>query len=161
MATIDIIILCCFLPAIFLGLKNGLVKQIVSLLVIFLGITLSLRFSGKVSEWIIPYITVSDKWIKVISFTIIFIAVALLLNIIGQLIEKVVKITLLGWVNRLLGMAFAFAWTLLILCTIAYFIDTLNTSVEIISNDKLESSIFFPYLLEAANNIFPYLKTLF
>ena len=52
MGTIDIVILACFLPAIFIGLKNGLIRQLVALAVVVLGIWLAVRFSDVVAAWI-------------------------------------------------------------------------------------------------------------
>ena len=88
MGVIDIILLVCFLPAFYFGIKNGLVKQIISVAVIYFGITLSLRFADMVSSWLLKLFTLSDFWIKAISFVLIFLVVAILLNLIGKLIEK-------------------------------------------------------------------------
>ena len=52
MGTIDIAILICFLPAVFMGLKNGFIRQLVALGVIVLGIMLAMRFSDTVGAWL-------------------------------------------------------------------------------------------------------------
>ena len=53
MGVIDIVIVCCFLPVLYFGIKNGLVKQLVAFAVIYFGLRLSLRFATPVAEWIV------------------------------------------------------------------------------------------------------------
>ena len=91
MGTIDIIILVCLLPSLYFGLKNGLVKQIISFAVIYLGITLSLKFSGSVEPLVQQYLHIEGFWAKFIAFVAIFAAVALVLTILGNIIEKAIK----------------------------------------------------------------------
>ena len=77
MGTIDIVILACFLPAIFIGLKNGLIRQLVGLAVVILGIWLAVRFSDAVSAWLITAkITTEPFWAKALSFVLIFVGSA-------------------------------------------------------------------------------------
>ncbi|MBP5210401.1 MAG: CvpA family protein [Bacteroidales bacterium] len=161
MGVIDIIIVCCFIPALFFGMRKGLVAQIVAVLVIYFGIKLSLLFSGVVSEWIMNITSFNPTSVKILSFILIFTVVALLLNLVGKLIEKVLKITLLGWLNRLLGSIVAVFITLLILSVAAYLISTANQTFGFIPEEKLAESSLFNPLSEFAKNIFPYLKSLF
>ncbi len=72
MGIVDIVILCCFLPALYFGAKNGLVKQLVALAVIFFGIRLSLRFSVPVSNWVLGHVEMSEFWSRAVSFIVIF-----------------------------------------------------------------------------------------
>ena len=92
MGTIDIIILVCLLPSLYFGLKNGLVKQIISFAVIYLGITLSLKFSGLVEPLVQQYLHIEGFWAKFIAFVAIFAAVALVLSLLGNIIDKAIKV---------------------------------------------------------------------
>lgn len=161
MGTIDIIIIICLLPSIFLGLRNGLIKQIVSLCVLFFGIKLSLQFSEPVSTWLAQHITVSAFAIKTISFVVIFSVVAIVLSLIGRLIEKIVQVTLLGWVNKILGVILSFLFFLIILSVFIYFLDSANNLIHIIPQEKINESELYPALLDFSKFIFPYFKELF
>ena len=107
MGVIDIIIVCCFLPALYFGIKNGLVRQLVAVAVIYFGITLSLRFSAPVADWIIEHVNMNEFWAKTVSFILVFFVVSLVLGLLGKLIEKILQISLLGWLNKLLGIVAA------------------------------------------------------
>jgi membrane protein required for colicin V production len=161
MGVIDIILLVCFLPAFYFGIKNGLVKQIISIAVVYFGITLSLRFADLVSTWILKVVTLSDFWVKAISFVLIFLVVALLLNLIGKLIEKILKIALLGWLNRLLGVIVTLAIFVIILATIIHFVDAANDTFHFISEEKIAESKIYPSLLDLSYKLFPYFKSFF
>jgi membrane protein required for colicin V production len=161
MGTIDIVILACFLPAVYLGLKNGFIRQLVALAVVAGGIVLALRFSDTVGAWLQQRIKVEPFWIKAISFALIFIAVALVLNLAGKLLEKVLSIAMLGWLNRLLGLALALATSALLIGVIVYMVDSANQLVEFLPKEKIEESRFYKPLLTLVQNVFPYLKSLF
>ena len=161
MGVIDIIIVCCFLPTLYFGIKNGLVKQLVAFAVIYFGISLSLRFATPVSEWIIARLQISEFWAKTVSFIVIFFVVALVLSLLGKMIEKIIKISMLGWLNKLLGVAMSFCLFALLISVIVYFVDSANNLLDFIPKEKLEESRFYPALLDLSKEVFPHFKELF
>ncbi|MCF0177689.1 MAG: CvpA family protein [Bacteroidales bacterium] len=160
MGVIDIAILACFLPAIVLGFKNGLVKQLISILILVLGITLSIRFATTGAEFLQPYLEIDFKWLKIISFAVIFILVALVLSLVEKLITKIVKITLLGWVNHLLGMILGIVECAVILSLVVYFFDSVNSLIELLPQEKIAESQLYSPMLELSRTVFPLLKEL-
>ena len=162
MGTIDIVILACFLPAIFIGLKNGFIRQLVALAVVVLGVWLAVRFSDVVAAWLIAHkITLEPFWAKAVSFVVIFIAVALVLNLVGKLLEKVLDIAMMGWLNRLLGLVVALATSALVIGTLIYVVDSANSLIGFIPAEQIEQSRFYKPLLTLVQQVFPYLKSLF
>ena len=161
MGTIDIIILACFLPAVVIGLKDGFIRQLVALSALILGLYLSVRFSAPVGRWITERWHLEPFLIKVISFSAIFIAVALVLSLLGKLLEKVLKITMLGWLNRILGLVFAIITTALVVGTIIDVVNSANGMLEFIPEEKIAESRLYRPLLHLVETAFPYLKSLF
>lgn len=161
MGVVDIVIVCCFLPVLYFGIKNGLVKQLVALAVVYFGITLSLKFSAPVSEWILQHVKMPEFWAKTVSFILIFFVVALLLSLLGKIVEKIIKISLLGWLNKLLGIVMTFCIFAILVSVIVYFVDSANNLLEFIPKEKLEESRFYPALLDFSKEIFPRFKELF
>lgn len=161
MGVIDIIIVCCFLPAIFVGISKGLVRQLVAICVIYFGITLSLKFTDLVSTFISERISLEGFWVNLISFIIIFAIVAVAFTILGKIITKIIKVSLLGWVDKLLGVILALFISAIIVSTLIYFIDSINTLLQAVPAEKLEESKFFTPLLNFAKSIFPHLGKLF
>ena len=161
MGVIDIVIVCCFLPVLYFGIKNGLVKQLVAVAVIYFGITLSLRFAEPVAAWVTDRVKISEFWAKAVSFVLIFFAVALLLGLVGKGLEKIIKISLLGWLDKLLGVAMTFCLFALLISVLVYFVDSANNLLDFIPKEKLEESRFYPLLLDFSKEVFPHFKELF
>ena len=161
MGTIDIIILVCLLPSLYFGLKNGLVKQIISFAVIYLGITLSLKFSGLVEPLVQQYLHIEGFWAKFIAFVAIFAAVALVLSLLGNIIDKAIKAGATGFLNRVLGLLLSVFIFVLLIALLVYMVDALNQATDLIPKEKLAESKLYPFMLDIAKTFFPYLKSLF
>lgn len=160
MNILDIILLICFVPAIIQGLRKGFISQAISLISIVFGVWASSRFSAIVSEWVAQYISASDQVLKIISFTLILIAVFIALGLIGKLLEGIFKLVMLGWANRVLGLIFALAKAFIIVGLLIMVFNSLNDTFELVKPSVMKDSVLYPYINQATNEIFPYIKDL-
>ena len=160
MNVLDIILLLCFVPAIIGGLRRGFIAQVVAIISIILGIWLSFKFSAVLSGWIGQWIEAGEQVLHVISFAVIMILAILALAAVGKLIEATVKIILLGWLNRLLGLIFALLKYALIIGLLLMLFNSLNGQFHMVDKEVLDSSLLYGPLLNLANSVFPYLKAL-
>ena len=160
MNILDIILLICFVPAIIQGLRKGFISQAISLISIILGVWASSRFSAIISEWIAQYMSASDQVLKIISFTLILIAVFIILGLIGKILEGIFKLVTLGWVNRVLGLVFALAKAFIIVGILIMVFNSLNDTFELVKPSVMKDSVLYPYINQATNEIFPYIKDL-
>ena len=108
MNILDIIILICFIPALVQGLRKGFIAQVIAIISIIAGIWLSFRFATYVSLWLAQYIQASDQILRITAFALILVLTILGLGAVGKLMEATIKIVMLGWVNKLLGVLFSF-----------------------------------------------------
>ena len=160
MNILDIILLVCFIPAIISGLRKGFIAQVVAIISIVLGVWLSVKFATLVGNWISQWIEASPQLINIISFAIIFIAVAVLLFTIGKLIEATIKIIMLGWLNKLLGLVFALFKYALVIGLLVILFDSINDKFSLVSRSYLDSSFMYSGLKSISYSVFPYLKEL-
>ena len=160
MNALDIIILLCFIPAIITGLKKGLVTQIFEIVSVIAGAWLSYRFSGLLCKYLTPYIETSDPILHIIAFVIIMIVAVLFFRLIGKGVETIVKLVLLGWLNKLLGVVFAILKVGLILGLVIIVFNTINAQVGLVKEEVLSSSVLYEPLKNAAYSVFPYFKEL-
>lgn len=160
MNVLDIILLLCFIPAIIGGLRRGFIAQVVAIISIILGIWLSFKFSAVLSGWLGQWIEAGEQVLHVISFAVIMILAILALAAVGKLIEATVKIILLGWLNRLLGLIFALLKYALIIGLLLMLFNSLNGQFHLVNQKVLDSSLLYGPLLNMANSVFPYLKAL-
>jgi membrane protein required for colicin V production len=158
MNILDIILLICFVPAIFQGIRKGFIAQAVSIISIILGIWASARFANVVSDWIAQYITASEQVLRLVAFALILVLVFLILAAIGKMLEGVIKLVMLGWLNKLLGVVFALLKTGLIVGLVIMAFSSLNDSFKFVQESVLNESIMYPPLKKLAFEVFPHLK---
>ena len=157
---IDIIILICCIPALVQGFRKGFISQAVSLVSLVLGAWLAFKFSEPVGEWIKTMADVNGVILQVLSFTLIFLVVYLVLLLIGKIIQSLVKVVMLGWLDKLLGVFFALLKMLLIIGLIIICIDAVNSTLPIIPSKTLDESVLYHPIKSVADVVFPYLKEL-
>lgn len=161
MNIVDIILLICFIPALIQGLRKGFISQVIAIISIIAGVWISARFTAEASTFLAQYIQGSEQVLKVVSFALIFIAVIAVLAILGRLLEGTVKLVMLGWLNRLLGMVLSLLKAGLIVGLAIMAFCSLNNTFSLVSEEVLNSSVLFPPLKSLAYSVFPYLKELF
>ena len=160
MNILDIIILICLVPAIIQGVRKGFISQAISIISLIAGVWASAKFANLVGEWLSQYITASEQVLKVVSFAIILIVVFIILGLIGKVLDKIIRLVMLGWLNKLLGVVFSLAKCLLILGLITLAFNSLNTSFNLVKPEVLSESILYPVIKEITDTVFPYIKSL-
>lgn len=160
MNIIDIIILLCSVPAIFRGLSKGFIAQVAALVALVLGAWMAFHFSNVVVEWLKPAMDVSPAVLQAIAFTIILLGVFFALTLAGKMLEGIVKIVMLGWLNKLLGVVFALLKVVLAIGLFILLFDSVTTALEIDCSKTISESIFYTPIKNFADVFFPYMKEL-
>ncbi|MDD2490867.1 MAG: CvpA family protein [Bacteroidales bacterium] len=158
--TVDVIILICLIPALFAGFMKGFVRQAAAVMALILGIWAGYHFSDFVSSKLINWINVEQNLLNIISFAIIFIGVLLLVNLAGKAVESLVKLVLLGWLDKLMGIIFALIKYAFILSVLVYLLESLDELFQFLPKETIDDSLLYGYLSKIAPAIFPYLKNL-
>lgn len=158
MNILDIILLICFIPAVVQGLRKGFISQAISIVSLIVGIWLSARFASAVSIWIGQWVTASGQVLEIVAFALILILVFLALGAIGKLLEATIRLVMLGWLNRLLGVVFALLKTMLIVGLVIMAFNSLNVTFGFVKEEVLNQSMLYPPLKNLANDVFPYLR---
>jgi membrane protein required for colicin V production len=161
MSALDIIILVCLIPAIYQGITKGFVSQVVGIVSVFLGAWMAFHSSNAAFIAVAPSLPdTSPALIHIISFLVFFILYALVINLLGKLIEKLLKLVMLGWLNRVLGFVFSIAYGLLIISLLLVLFTSLNNTFEFVSQETLAESMLYQPLYDFGSALFPYLKAL-
>lgn len=163
MNTLDFILLACLLPAVWQGLRKGLISQVVAIVSLVLSIWISFRFSGPVTAWLASFLTESSPTVlRIASFCLIFLIVGITVRILGHFLEGLFKLAMLGWANRLLGLVFALAKAVLVLSLLVLVFNAIDESLEIVKDRTLmENSACYNQLVRISDTIFPFIKELF
>ena len=161
MNILDIVLLVCLIPALIQGLRKGFIAQVVAIISLVLGGWLAYKFSAVVTEWLAQWLDITGQALNIISFILIFAVVVTLLFLLGKILEASVKIILLGWLNKLLGLVFALLKYALVIGLLVILFDSINDKFSLVSRSYLDSSFMYSGLKSISYSVFPYLKSLF
>ena len=161
MATLDLILLACFVPGIIRGLSKGFLEQALGLVGVVLSVWAAFHCSSLVCTWIQPYLTVSETTLNIIAFVLILVVISLGVLLLAKLLTKVLELSMLGWLDKTLGLVFALVLNALIIGVFIVMFDTLNTKFQLVNPELLDGAVVYSGLRDFCYLVFPYLKALF
>ena len=144
---LDIAIVVAIGFAIFLGLRIGIIKAILSLGGLIAGMVLAGHYYAALSQQL-SFIS-DENLAKIAAFAIILIGVTIAAAVMAYLLKRVTEAMMLGWVNRLGGAVFGLALGVLFCSTVlAIWIKLLGTPT-IISESAMAAMLldYFPSVL--------------
>lgn len=139
---IDIIFFILILIAIFKGYRKGFVIAVFSFVAFIIGIAAAIKLSAIVADHLKNDLSISAKWLPVISFLLVFIAVIFLIRFGAKLIEKTFQLALMGWINRLAGAVLYILIYTFIFSVLLFYAD----KIHVINQHTIEASQTWPYI---------------
>jgi membrane protein required for colicin V production len=144
--------------AIISGCIKGLVRQLLGLAGIFIGTYCAYKLSSGLTGWWRGHFDVNDEVTRIILFIILSSVIYILVLWLAKLLDKLLKMAMLGWINRLFGMLFGAIKVIVIFSALAYAISYLkSTGFEI--NDINKSKVY-DYLILIADSVFFFFEPL-
>ena len=150
---IDIIFVALMVLAVFKGLRNGLVVALFSFLAFIIGLAAAMKLSVVVAEYLADNTNISQKWLPVLAFVIVFFFVVLLVRLGAKAIEGALRLVMLGWLNKIGGIIFYALLYLFIFSIILFYAQQLN----IIKPQVAEVSVSFKYIYPLAPKVMDWL----
>lgn len=135
------------------GYRNGLIKEVASLVALALGLYFAIYFSDVVAKWLVEYIEIGEKWLFIVSFLITFVGVVLLVSFLGKLLSKVAAAAALGFVNRLFGLLFGVLKGVVIMSALILLFNMIDDKQKILKGDVKQSS----RLWQPVESVVPYM----
>ncbi len=152
---IDIAIIVILALSMVMGFIHGLVKEVASLAALILGIWGAIKFSGFTAEKLYDYFDMTGQYVGVIAFIITFGIIVVIIHFIGIIADKIVDAVALGFVNRLLGIAFGLLKSVLIMSVFFSVMNAVNERKPFLPEDKIQSSMFYNPISDIAPAMFP------
>jgi membrane protein required for colicin V production len=103
MNAVDIAIMVVLALFLVKGLVRGLLKELCSLLGLFGGVAVALRFHPYLAEGIINTFALPPQLCVVIAFAALFLLTVLTFALIGFILSRFIKLLFLGGFNRVAG----------------------------------------------------------
>ncbi len=161
---IDIIFAILLIMAVFKGYQRGLIVGLFSLVAIIIGIAAAMKLSAVVAGYIGRSVKVSEEWLPLISFVVVFILVLLLVRLGARAIEKTFEVAMLGWVNKLGGILFYAVIYTLVFSVLLFYAE----KMQFLKPETIEKSVTYsfvqpwgPKTINAFGNLIPVFRDMF
>lgn len=161
---IDIIFAIILVFAIYRGFTRGLIVAVFSFVACMLGLAVALKLSSTLAVYLQEHTSVHGRWLPVLSFVILFLGVILLVRLGANLLEKMVELALLGWVNRLGGILL-YSTIFIIIYSVMLWIA--NQLYWLSPETKLQSVVYpyiekiGPWVVGNMGKVLPFFKDIF
>lgn len=161
---IDAVFILMIVLASIKGMRRGLIVAVFSILAFIAGLAAALKLSAVVATRLASHVSPSFKWLPVLSFVLVFLLVALLINMGGRILQKTFETVMLGWVNRVGGMLLYIALYTFIFSIFLFY----GVEVHFIKPETTNTSYFYPYIqplgpkvINKLGEIIPFFKDMF
>jgi membrane protein required for colicin V production len=161
---LDIIYVVIIILAILHGYSRGLIVGIFSLIAIIIGLAAAMKLSAVVAGFIGKNVNVSEEWLPLISFAIVFLLVVLLIRWGAKAIEKTVEIAMLGWVNKLGGIVFYVVIYTIVFSVLLFYVE----QMKLVQQETIDKSVIYsfvqpwgPKVINGFGSIIPIFKDVF
>lgn len=127
------------------GWRKGIIIEVTTLLGLGLGLYGAFHFSDFTADHLVKWVEINPKYLNLIAFIVTFIVVALLVNVLGRMVSKVVKNLNLGFIDKIGGFLVGIAKGLLLCSLLVMLINVLNFK-GVVKDDAKKESLLYPYV---------------
>lgn len=161
---IDSAFLIIMIIAVFKGFSKGFVVGIFSLIAFIIGLAAALKLSAIVAQHLQSSSGITARWMPLLAFSLVFLAVVLLVNLGARVIKKTVSLAMLGWLDRLAGILLYIIIYTIIFSVLLFFAEKMTLlKPETIRVSKVYSFVapWGPAVIDNVGKIVPVFKDLF
>jgi membrane protein required for colicin V production len=158
MHLIDIIIGVPILWAVYKGLTKGLIVEISGLIALVIGIYGAIKLSEMVGLILEEQLNITSEYMPIIAWVTTFIVIVLLVNLIGKMVEKVVDMASLSFVNKLGGGLLRGLKVALIVSLLLGSLNSLDEKMRILPDDLHDKSMLYAPVSTLAPTILPMIQ---
>jgi len=161
---IDILFYIIILFAIIRGWKKGLILGLFSMVCGLIGLAAAVKLSALVATHLKSDLHFSNRWLPVIAFIMVFILVILIIRWTSLLLERLLRLVLLEWMNKLGGILLFLVLYLSIYSIILFY----GTQTNIITKQAVDDSHMYsliapfgPAVIRFITGFIPYGQDMF
>ncbi|HRE39130.1 MAG TPA: CvpA family protein [Chitinophagaceae bacterium] len=161
---LDIVFAVVMVLAIIKGYQRGLVVGLFSLVSVIIGLAAAVKLSAAVAGYIGEAVKVSEEWLPVIAFAVVFIVVVILIRLGANAIEKAVEVVMLGWLNKLAGILLYVTIYTIVFSVLLFYAE----QIKLIQPATIEKSLTYSYIqpwgpkvIDGLGSLIPFFKNMF
>lgn len=153
----DLTVSIALILALISGIRKGLIMQLAGLAIVILSAVFGGELGKIILPWIMQTFTMEFNVASVLSYTISFLTISFVIIVLGKLIQGVLKVINLNFINRLLGAIIAMGTMMVILSILLNLVLMIDKNEFIIKKDIKENSFFYERVEAVIPAIVPYL----
>ena len=161
---LDIVIIVCLATGLIKGLKDGLIKQAVSLAALIIAVVFAGQISVPVRIFLMQYITadtLSPQIITALCYIAAFVLIIFVIILLGRIVDIAIKLTPAKPLNRILGGLFGvFIWTLSLSIVFNLFA-VFDSGSTVLPEQAQTQSLLYQPVKKVLPAIYPVWKRLF
>ena len=151
---LDVIILLPLLVGLVRGLMRGLISEVIAIVVVILGVIGSRFFAPPFSEWLLGQFAWPQGVCEVVAYTLIFLAIAILLSLLAKGLTKFMRAIHLGWANRIFGGIFGMLKYGIIVLIVVFVMDRTNQSFHYLDDSPVvQTSVLYPKMVKVVHKV--------
>jgi membrane protein required for colicin V production len=140
---IDILICVPLIYAGYKGFKHGLIIEVFTLLALLVGIYAGIHFSDFIANYLKNSFEWDAKYLPIVSFTLVFLAVGAMVYFAGITVEKMVKVVHLTPLNKFFGVFFAVVKMLYFVSVILVIFESYDEKGKFFPQETKDSSLLY------------------
>ncbi|MCI5054922.1 MAG: CvpA family protein [Flavobacteriales bacterium] len=160
MAVVDIIILVPLVWFTIKGFRKGLVIEVAGLAGLVLGVYGAIRFSPLVGNYLNDKLSLDPQWITILSFVLAFVIILLAVRLIAKTVEKMLDLTALSGLNKILGASFGLLKIGVIVGLLIYVFDIANQRFPMMSQDQKQDTKVYKFFSDNLPKYVPVVERL-
>ncbi len=144
---LDLVIVIVAILGLLNGIRNGIIKQSISLIALLLAILFSggvvgvFRFSLENFDLFANSLSVYEM--DIVSYVLTFLVLFLIFKLLGKMVEKAIKFTPIIFVDKILGGLFGIILFIVVLSLCFNILTFLDNKSKVISKETKEKSLFY------------------
>lgn len=161
---IDIIFAIIMVFALYRGYTRGLIVALFSLVAVVLGLAAALKLSAVTALYVQQHWDMHSRWVPVLCFICLFLGVILLVRLGAGMLQKLVEMVMLGWLNKLGGILL---YSVIFIIIYSVMLWMANQVYWLSPETKLQSVVYpyieniGPWVLDHIGQVIPVFKNMF
>lgn len=156
----DIIIIIPLIWGAYKGFKKGIIIEVASFIALGLGVWGGMKFSSISAKYLSNAFDIAENIMPLISFAVTFILIVIAVFTLAKMLQKVVSMVALGFLNKAAGALFGMLKFGLIMSVIINFTNILDAQVNFVEPEMKNKSILYEPVGKVAQIIIPGLKNI-
>lgn len=155
---IDFVIIALLAFGLIQGFINGLIIEIAELAALVLGVWGAIHFSWWTATKMAEWFDMQASWTGIVAFAITFVVIVIAINLLGRILDSVIKAVALGFAVKLLGAVFGVVKTALILSVVFVFLNSIDQRRHFLPSQTIAKSFLYNPIADIVPSIFPMIE---